>query len=192
MDGNIHLDDHIITVTHKQYGKRRVIAMYLTTASLVLALRIFLDFECESFYSIFIHASIAFIFLIIAILTTHKKITGTLTQQISLYALLTLNILLYSYAFVYGINCLFDTSAPIQFKTHIADKYITHHRKSPDTYHVTIAPWGHHHDTENLSIRSHQFDKLNKGDDVLIDLQKGLFHIPWYHIDDSDHKSADW
>jgi len=109
-----------------------------------------------------------------------------------MYGLLLLNILLYSYGGTYGINCLFDDSKPYVFQTHIVEKHINRHRKSADTYSVIVSPWGHHHDNENISVSSEQYDRLVEGQLVNMDVKNGLFDIPWYYIDDAAQQTADW
>ena len=62
------------------------------------------------------------------------------------------------------------------------DKSISKGRRST-TYNLKIQPWGHHYDSENISVSKEQFDETFVGETVKIDLKQGLFNIPWYYVE---------
>jgi hypothetical protein len=64
----------------------------------------------------------------------------------------------------------------------VVDKRISKGRRST-TYYVKVAPWGHHYDKEEISVASSQYNEIQIGQMVKIDLKKGLFNIPWYYIE---------
>jgi hypothetical protein len=192
LKGNAHFDHYIKKAFNKDGVEQNIVSAYILTSTLTIALSAYLNFECENYYSLLTHGAIAFTIFAIIFIFTHRNIRGSLKHQAGVYVLLGFCILFYSYGITYGVNCLFDSSKPERFETKIIGKYISHHRKSPDTYYVTITPWGHHHDSENIKVSSDLYDRLNEGDLVDIDLQQGLFDIPWYHIEDSNNISNEW
>lgn len=50
-------------------------------------------------------------------------------------------------------------------------------------YYIKVAPWGHHYDTEEIRASRSEFEQIEIGDSINIDLKKGFFNIPWYYID---------
>jgi hypothetical protein len=50
-------------------------------------------------------------------------------------------------------------------------------------YYVKVTPWGHHYDKEEISIPKSQYDEIQIGQTLNIDLKQGLFKIPWYYIE---------
>jgi hypothetical protein len=192
MAGNSGFDSLIKKVKDKNGNDTYMVAYYINIVSWTVGIKVFIDFEFENIYSIFIHGSVAFIMIAFILFITHHRITGPLKTQLSMYGLLLLNILLYSYGGTYGINCLFDDSKPYVFQTHIIEKHINHHRKSADTYTVTVSPWGHHFDNESISVSSEQYNRLIEGQAVSMDVKSGLFDIPWYYIDDAEQQTEDW
>lgn len=192
LKGNANFDSHIKKVFGKNGAEQNIVSIYILSSSFALAFGVYRNFECESYYSLLTHGAIAFLIFGVIFFLTHNNIKGTLKHQSEIYGILVICIILYSYGVTYGVNCLFDSSPPERFQTKITGKYISRHRKSPNTYYLTITPWGHHHDTENISVSSDQYDLFNTNDMIYIDLQKGLLDIPWYHIENTKVVSDSW
>ena len=192
LKGNAHFDHYIKKAFNKNGVEQNIVSAYILTSTLTIALSVFLNFECENYYSLLTHGAIAFAIFAVIFIFIHRNIRGSLKHQTVIYVLLGVCILLYSYGITYGVNCLFDPSKPERFETKIIGKHINHHRKSPDTYYVSITPWGHHHDSENITVSYDLYNRLIEGDLVDIDLQQGLFDIPWYYLNDSTNISDTW
>lgn len=170
LKGNAHFDHYIKKAFNKDGVEQNIVSMYILTSTISIACSVFLNFECENYYSLLTHGAIAFAIFAVIFIFTHRNIRGSLKHQAGIYVLLGICVLLYSYGITYGVNCLFDSSKPERFEIKIIEKYINHHRKSPDTYYLTITPWGHHHDSENIKVSYDLYDKLNEGDFVYMDL----------------------
>ena len=65
----------------------------------------------------------------------------------------------------------------------MVDKRVHKGSKGRRSYYVKVTPWGHHYDKEEISVSSDQFDDIQIGQTIKIDLKKGLFNIPWYYIE---------
>jgi hypothetical protein len=162
------------------------VADFIDVAAWVILIRVLVDYEFESFYSMIIPGSIACAIILTILFITHKLIQNSTRNKWWIYISLIFNVSLYSYAGTYAANCTYDYSAPVVYKTEVLDKRINRGSKGRRTYFIKVAPWGHHYDKEEIKVGSTQFAEINTGDTVSIDLKKGLFNIPWYFIERRD------
>lgn len=158
------------------------VADFIDVAAWVILLRVLIDYEFESFYSMIIPGSIACGIILAVLFLTHKRIAQTTRNKWWIYTSIIFNVSLYSYAGTYAANCTFDYSEPKVFETSVLEKTISRGRRHT-TYYIKVAPWGHHYDKERISVSRIQYQELNVGDKIKIDLKKGLFNIPWYYIE---------
>ncbi|WP_315817875.1 hypothetical protein [Paraflavitalea speifideaquila] len=148
------------------------VADFIDVAAWIIFLRVLFDFEFESFYSMIIPGSIACIIILAVLFLTHKLIENTTRNKWWIYCSLIFNVGLYSYAGTYAANCVYDDSQPTIYPTEVLDKRISKSRRST-TYHVKVAPWGYHHDKEEIMVSSAQYNEVAIGDKINIDLKKG-------------------
>jgi hypothetical protein len=158
------------------------VADFIDIAAWVILIRVLLDFEFESIYSLIIPGSIACLIVLTILFMTHKLIAQTTRNKWWIYTSLIFNVSLYSYAGTYAANCAYDSSDPTIYESEVINKTISRGRRST-IYRVEVAPWGHHYDKERISISGIQYAELEIGDKINIDLKKGLFNIPWYYIE---------
>lgn len=159
------------------------VADFIDFAAWIILLRVLLDYEFESFYSMIIPGTIAFAIMLAILFATHKMIDKTTKSKTWIYLSLIFNVFLYSYAGTYGANCIYDKSEPEVYETEVVDKRISKGRKGRRTYYVKVNPWGHHYDKEEISVPKSQYHEIQIGQTIIIDLKKGLFNIPWYYIE---------
>lgn len=159
------------------------VADFIDFAAWIILLRVLLDYEFESFYSMIIPGTIAFLIMLIILFVTHKLIDNTTKSKTWIYLSLIFNVFLYSYAGTYGANCVYDKSEPTVYNAEVVDKRISKSSKGRKTYYVKVTPWGHHYDKEEISVASSQYDEIQIGQTIKIDLKQGLFNIPWYYIE---------
>lgn len=159
------------------------VADFIDFAAWIILLRVLLDYEFESFYSMIIPGTIAFAIMLVILFATHKVVDNTTKSKTWIYLSLIFNVFLYSYAGTYGANCVYDKSEPQVYETEVVDKRISKGRRGRTTYYVKVNPWGHHYDKEEISVASSQYDEIQIGQTIKIDLKKGLFNIPWYYIE---------
>jgi hypothetical protein len=174
----------LVSITKKNNGTNTYdVADFIDIATFAIIIRILIDYEVESFHSILIPGAVAFAIMLVILFTTHKIISRSAKSKIWIYLSLIFNILLYSYAGVYGINCVYDTSEPKIYKAEIIDKRTHRGSKGRISYYIKVTPWGHHYDTEELTVTNEKFNVLQIGQTINIDLREGLFNIPWYYIE---------
>jgi hypothetical protein len=159
------------------------VADFIDFAAWIILLRVFLDYEFESFYSMIIPGTIAFAIMLIILFATHKLIDNTIKSKTWIYLSLIFNVILYSYAGTYGANCVYDNSEPKVYKAEVVGKRVSKRTKGRRTYYVKVTPWGHHYDKEEIKVSSEHYDEIVIGQTVNIDLKEGLFNIPWYYIE---------
>ncbi len=162
--------------------KKYDVADFIDIAAWIILLRVVLDYEFENFYSLLIPGILGFCLVIILLLATHKIIEKTNKNKTWIYLSLIFNVFIYSFAGVYGINCVYDNSKPKIYELKVVDKDISRGRRFT-TYNLKVEPWGHHYDTENISVSKEQYDETFVGQTVKIDLKEGLFKIPWYYVE---------
>jgi hypothetical protein len=158
------------------------VADFIDIAAWVILVRVLLDYEFESIYSMIIPGTIACIIILTILFLTHKLIAKTTRNKWWIYTSLIFSVSLYSYAGTYAANCTYDFSEPTVYESEVLDKTISRGRRST-IYRVEVAPWGHHFDKESISVSAVQYAELSIGDKISIDLKKGLFKIPWYYIE---------
>ncbi|MPS65811.1 MAG: hypothetical protein DI622_18700 [Chryseobacterium sp.] len=169
-----------ITKDERGYKKYDVLDFIDITAWAIL-IRVLLDYEFESFYSMIIPGTIAFIIVLIILFSTHKLITQSTKNKWWIYSSIIFNVCIYSYAGTYAANCAFDNSKPQKYLVKVVGKRIVEGRRS-DSYYIKITPWGNHKE-EEISVSKQDFDKLYNDREINIDLKKGLFDIPWYYVE---------
>lgn len=173
----------LVEITKDDDGSDKYdVADFIDFAALILFLRVLIDFEFESLYSLIIPGAITFIVMLILLFTTHRLIDQTPKSKTWIYTSLVFNIFLYSYSATYGVNCVYDDSEPQVYDARVIDKTISRGRRHT-TYYIKVTPWGHHYDPEKISVPVSQYNKIQIGQTVKIDLKKGLFNISWYYIE---------
>ena len=158
------------------------VADFIDFPALILMLRVLIDFEFESYYSMIIPGMVACIAMTVLVLATHKLIASSTRNHTWIYLSFFFNICLYSVAATYGANCVFDTSDPVVYHAEVVDKRISKGRRHT-SYYIKVMPWGHHYDTEEITVDYPKYNRVAVGETVEIDLKNGLFGIPWYYID---------
>lgn len=159
------------------------VADFIDIAAWIILARVLIDYKFESFYSMIIPGTISCVIILTILFLTHKQIEESTRHKWWIYSSLIFNVSLYSYAGTYAANCSFDYSEPKVFQSEILNKRISKGSKGRKTYYVEVAPWGHHYDKEEISVSSVQYNELNSGDKINIDMKDGLFDIPWYYIE---------
>jgi hypothetical protein len=159
------------------------VADFIDFAAWIILVRVILDFEFESFYSMIIPGTVAFAIMLVILFTTHKLIENTTRSKTWIYLSIIFNVFLYSYAGTYGANCVYDTSEPEVYSANVIDKRTHRGRKGRMSYYIKVTPWGHHYDKEEIKVSEEHFNEIQIGQTVNIDLMEGLFNIPWYYIE---------
>jgi len=167
----------------EQDGKNKYdLADFIEFPGIVILLRVVLDFEYESLYSILKVGAIGFIISLILLGATHKLVEKSNKNKWIIYLSVVGNIALYSYAATYGINCVYDTSKPKVYHAKVIRKSISHGRNYLIHY-LRVEPWGPNRETEDIRVSATQYNATDTGHTISIDLKEGLLGIPWYYAE---------
>lgn len=167
--------------TDKTKDDKYDVADFIDFPAMAILVRLIYDYEFESFYSMILPGTIACAIILGILFFTHKKIEASTRNRKWIYTSIIFCVSLYSYTATYAINCSFDYSEPKVYKTEVLDKRISRGRRST-FYYVKVAPWGHHHDKEEIKVSGYDYRRLEIGDYVDIVYKKGVFNIPWYNL----------
>lgn len=172
----------LVEITTDEGKDKYDVADFIDFAAIAILIRVLIDYEFESFYSLILPGTIGFAMVLIILIATHRLVVHTSKNKFWIYGSLFFNVFLYSYAGTYGLNCVFDDSTPKVYDVQVIDKHISKGRRHT-SYYLKVTPWGHHHDPENVSVSRSQYDETQIGEMVKLDLKEGLFNIPWYFIE---------
>jgi hypothetical protein len=172
----------LVSISNQKDEDKYDLADFIEFPGLVILIRVLIDYEFESFYSILKVGTIGFIILLLILGATHKLVDKANPNKALIYLTVIGNIAIYSYAATYGINCVFDNSDPKVYQAKVIDKSISKGRRHT-TYYLRVEPWGHHRDAENISVATSQYNETEIGQTVSIDYKEGLLNIPWYYIE---------
>ena len=159
------------------------VADFIDVPAWVITVRVLLDYELDSFSSLIIIGSVAFIVVLLFLFATHKQIENSNKDKTWIYLSIIFSIFIYSYSSITAINCSFDNSKPKIYETKIIDKHISKGRRGRRTYYVKVRPWGHHYDSENMKVSSSEYENYLINEIVKIDYKEGLLGIPWYYLE---------
>jgi hypothetical protein len=161
---------------------------YIDIPSVVLFVRVLLDyFQFYSIQSLIIPWIMTFLLILILLWGTHRIFFYLPTNKKWVYISVIGHLLLYSFAGVYGANCVYDRSEPKVYQANVIEKDM-HSLKHGASYYVMVSPLGNNPDKNLIRVKRAQFDEIEVGQIVNIDLRKGLFHIPWIYIEREKHK----
>lgn len=172
----------LVSISRKDGEDKYDIADFIEFPGLIILIRVLVDYEFESFFSIIKVGTVAFIILLLLLGATHRLVEASNSNKWIIYLAVVGNIAVYSYAATYGVNCVFDYSAPKIYQAKVVNKSINKGRRHT-SYYIKVEPWGSHHDPENISVPRSQYNETDIGQTVAIDYKEGLLGIPWYYIE---------
>jgi hypothetical protein len=176
----------LVEITKEDGRNKYDVADFINFPAFIILIRVLLDFKFESFYSLVIPGTIAFVMMLMVLFLTHKVIEKSTKNKTWIYLSLLFNVLLYSYAGTYAANCVYDHSEPSVYQAEVIGKSIETSGRGGKSYYVTVTPWGHRSDLEGISVSRVQYEKIQIGQTVNIDLKQGLLNIPWFYIEQNN------
>lgn len=171
----------ISITTTKDNGTDYDLASFITLPAYTLILRMFLDFEIESFFDLLIEGLILLIVFLIIIGFLYRDIEKENNHKTLIYFVILGNIAIYSFAAVYGINCVYDNSKPKVYQVPVVNKSIYSGRHT--AYYLSVEPWSSNSGNDKIEVSKTQYDHTMIGDTVRVDSRVGLLKIPWHYIE---------
>lgn len=172
----------LVSISNQNGESKYDLADFIEFPGLIILIRVLIDFEFESFYSILKVGTVSLVLLLLLLLSTHKLVESANKNKGLIYFTVLGNIAIYSYAATYGVNCVFDSSEPKVYQAKVVDKSTSRGRRHT-TYYLKVEPWGHHRDKEDISVAKSQYEETEIGQTVRIDYKEGLLGIPWYFVE---------
>ena len=165
------------------------VADFINVAAWAILIRILWDYKFYDFYRWIIPGIIGSVFTLGILFSTHRLITANYQNKIWIYVSIIFNIILYSFAGVYAINCAFDNFTPEKYSTTVVDKLITHSKGRrggiTTNYILTIEPWGRYESQQTVHTTNEYYYSVSKGEEINITLNKGLLGIPFINRNDN-------
>jgi len=119
--------------------------------------------------------------LILALVVISLLVITGINRAIQITAQLATMILLgaiYAFGSILQVNCVFDTSIPVDKQTIVFNKYSDYNKGRH--YHLKLKTFGDNPKTLNTEVSLARFDRYNEGDTIPIYLRKGELNIAWY------------
>ena len=86
----------------------------------------------------------------------------------------------YAFGCTIQINCQFDHSVPQTVHTSIYNKYKNYNKR--EHYYLNLNPFSPGKDQKEIEVSPSTYAKYNLGDNIEVELKKGLIGIPWYYL----------
>lgn len=168
----------IATLVRISAGENYDVADFLNVPALIILVRVMRDFQFESFVSMIVPGTAAFILMVAVLFATHKLTRIAEKHKLWIYLSVIFNVGLYSYAVSYGVNCVFDYSDPVTYNVKVVSEY-----GSRGLYYIRVTDWKNNNETQRVYLTSEQYQKIQVGGNVQIDVKPGLFGMAWYYME---------
>ena len=80
-------------------------------------------------------------------------------------------------------NTIYDNSEPKKYAVKITEKKHDYDRKKYEYFHLEIEKWHNDFEEKYIVVGEEKYNSLNKGDNVVFLVKKGLFGISWYSLE---------
>lgn len=177
-------NDLVIALDHIEFKKRPHpnISGVIVMPQLAICIRAIMDYDIFDYTNVWIYticlSPILFYLTFKASKTDfHEKITDKILMV--LFNLGFFGWFIFSDSIV--INCVFDYSEPVKFTTTAIDKKIDEGNNAT-FYYVYLEEVGPFEKNTEIKITEEEYDALEEGSQVTINLKKGLLAIPWMYI----------
>lgn len=163
---------------------------YIIFPAIALMVRFLLDFQFESVKVTLINGFIGFVIFIIFLVSTHRIFFYLETTKKWIYLTVFGSIIVYSFSGTFCANCIYDNSIPEIYKTEVISKYQTGRKRIH--YMIEVPSWLSKDDTKYIEISRTQFNMIQIRQKVNIELHKGFFKIPWFHLQQEEKRNSDY
>lgn len=161
--------------TKEEPFRSSIVGMYMIP-SMVLALRSLLDFDVLHLKSIWIPIGIVCVLISLYLFF----VTDEFRQRIIYFVTLVIPFtFVFSYGFVMQVNCLYDYSEPVIYKTMIIEKKIVQTKRT--WYEIRIKSWREKIKNKKITVSKKFYASVEKGGYITINEKKGLFGIRWFY-----------
>jgi len=170
---------------NKEMSEHSGFALILPTFALVT--RTILDSHIIGFKYVVNPLLTAFLLLAILVYFHGEKYN---IKNRNTFMILLFLILPYCYGLTIQTNRLFDSSKSVQYTAKIVNKFHVYDIESIfdaigayyGGHSLLVSPWGESKGETEIKVNKEFYDRINKGDDISVNLRKGFLKIPWYIV----------
>jgi hypothetical protein len=156
----------------------------LTIPPLAIMIRVLYDYDILEYQNVWIYTVLAtpIVLLMIIRVTKGEFQTKSKLEGLIIYPFLTATIGLFIFFASITINCTFDDSTPKLYDATVIEKEVSESRKGGTRYLLTLGPWGDVVDETELGVSKSQYERVQHGEKVNINLNSGVLSIPWVYV----------
>lgn len=139
-----------------------------------------LDFHILDYYQLMINALIGAAILALCVFTKPNEFISSRKAKLETLKVLIPFVLAYSSSAIVFINCYYDNTIHVSYKSKVLSKRISSGKST--SYYVELTAWGKQTENNEIDVGKERYYSINIGDSVSIDMYNGLLSVPWYDV----------
>lgn len=149
----------------------------------ILAMRAFVDYNLTGYEKLWPAVLLSTLFFMVVVLIGNKEFAYDKIRE--LFTILGITVFFFCACFgsVTILNCYYDRSEAQRFYAKVLNKRSSSGKHT--SYYIELAPWGSQTESEEVSISSEIYNRIQAGDTVRVNLKRGEFDIPWFYVESS-------
>jgi hypothetical protein len=156
------------------------VALAILLPTLLLLVRVVLDFEILDYSLLWPQAATVAGGLAVALLAASRHIILRKDSPISLCFLVLVYAALYGFAAISAYNCVFDHGPTSKYAVRVLSKHSSSGRAT--TYYLQVDPWGPRPAAADVAVSEEYYGQVKPGDTVRIYSRPGSLGIPWFTV----------
>ena len=151
---------------------------------IALMIRVLYDYDVLEYSNVWLYTLLLTPIILLMILKGTKgefQVKNKL-EGIIIYPFLAITIGLFTFFSSITINCTFDESTPEKFEAIVIEKEVSKSNKGGTRYLLTLGPWGTVTEETEVSVSKSQFERIEDGSSINVNLKKGFLEIPWIYV----------
>lgn len=178
----IRLSNGFIRLTESEGNVYPTIFYAFLFPAIGLFIRINREYDILEYTNIFEPMILITLTLLTVLLLSNKDYKLKTKSDFLVFFLLSFFIFMYSFSVVIFNNCFYDHSEPDKYKANVINKN-TEHVKFYLLFNIELSTnLKHNYGHDNIYVSSETYKSINIGDDVVVNLNKGSFNIPWLTV----------
>lgn len=178
----IRLSNGFIRLTESEGNVYPIIFYAFLFPAIGLFIRINIEYDILEYTNIFGPMILITLTLLTVLLLSNKDYKLKTKSEFLVFFLLSFFIFMYSFSVVIFNNCFYDHSEPDKYKANVINKN-TKPVKFYLLFNIELSTnLKHNYGNDNICVSSETYKSINIGDDVVVNLNKGSFNIPWLTV----------
>lgn len=158
------------------------VADFIDFPAFAICFKILFLYSFYDYYHIMIPCLLTFAGTIGVLFLTHRQIGRIKKSKTWIYTSIIFCLFVYSFGFIIGTNTMYDNSVPKKYEVKIIDKY-DRKVKRGKKYVIVLDTWGGKvYKNHSFNISKSRYDRLEIGNEVIIEEKEGVYNIPYYYL----------